>query len=372
MQKIRKTALFFGFFVIFLLLSVFLFMQQAQFGKTPAGGRLALVKQSPNFRDGKFQNLSHTPDLTEGVSYYAVTKEFFFGKNPRSKPIGTMPSKKTDLRGLAKQEMVLVWFGHSSYFMQIDGKTILVDPVFSGSASPVSFTTPSFAGTDVYTTDDFPEIDYLFISHDHYDHLDYKTIVALKPKVKQVVCGLGVGQHFEYWGYDKDKIIEKDWFQDVKLTDGFSVAVVPARHFSGRGFARNQSLWVSFVLQTPTKKIFIGGDSGYDTHFASIGKQFGSFDLAILECGQYDKSWKYIHLMPEEVVQAAQDLQAKRLFPVHWGKFVLGNHAWDEPIIRVSAAANSQNMPLLTPMIGEKVNLQDSLQIFEKWWEQVK
>lgn len=372
MQKIRKIVLFFGLFLIFLSLSIFLFMQQAQFGKNPADSRLALVKQSPNFKKGKFQNLSHTPDLTEGVSYYAVMKEFFFGKNPRSKPIDTIPSKKTDLKGLAKAEMVLVWFGHSSYFMQIDGKTILVDPVLSGNASPVSFTTSSFAGTDVYTTDDFPEIDYLFISHDHYDHLDYKTILALKPKIKQVICGLGVGQHFEYWGYDKDKIVEKDWFQDAKLADDFAVTVVPARHFSGRGFVGNQSLWVSFVLQTPTKKIFIGGDSGYDTHFATIGKQFGSFDLVILECGQYDKSWKYIHLMPEEVVQAAQDLRAKRLFPVHWGKFVLGNHAWDEPIIRVSAAANAQNMPLLTPMIGEKVDMQDSMQVFEKWWEQVK
>lgn len=372
MKKLKKIAYFFITFFVLLSITIFIFMQQAQFGKQPSGSRLELIKKSPNFRDGSFQNLSVTPDLTEGVSYYTVMKEFFFTKSPRQKPSQTLPSKKTDLKNLKPDENILVWFGHSSYFMQIDGKKILVDPVFSGSASPIKFTTPSFAGSDVYTPEDFPEIDYLFISHDHYDHLDYETIIALKPKIKQVITGLGVGEHFEYWGYDKEKIIEKDWQQEVTLTDGFVVNFVPARHFSGRALKRNQSVWVSFVLQTPTQKIFIGGDSGYDTHFAEIGKKFGEFDLAILECGQYDKSWKYIHLMPEEVVQAAQDLRAKRLLPVHWGKFVLGNHAWDEPIIRVSAAAKTQKMPLVTPFIGEKVNLADSAQVFEEWWQKVK
>jgi L-ascorbate metabolism protein UlaG (beta-lactamase superfamily) len=166
-------------------------------------------------------------------------------------------------------------------------------------------------------------------------------------------------------------IIEKDWNENVNLTDGFSVTVTPARHFSGRGFKRNTALWVSFVLQTPAHKIYLGGDSGYDDHFKTIGNNHGPFDLAILECGQYDKNWKYIHMMPEEVVQAAQELNTKKLLAVHWGKFALGNHAWDEPAIRVFKAAQERQVNLLTPMIGERVNIDDQSQVFSAWWEKI-
>jgi L-ascorbate metabolism protein UlaG (beta-lactamase superfamily) len=352
-------------------IAVFIFIRQPQFGKQPSGERLERVKKSPNYRDGKFQNLHHTPDLAEGVSYYKVMKEFFFDKSKRSEPTDTLPSKKVDLLSINHAENVLVWFGHSSYFMQIDGKKILVDPVLSGAASPIKFTTPSYAGANVYTADDFPVIDYLFISHDHWDHIDYETLLKLKPKVKQVICGLGVGEHFEYWGYNNASIVEKDWNENVLLDSGFSVVVTPARHFSGRGFQRNQSLWVSFVLKTPTMKIYIGGDSGYDTFFETIGSEHGPFDLAILECGQYHPNWKYIHMMPEEAVQAATDLKAKKLFPVHWSKFTLAQHAWDAPILRVTAEGKKRGFPMLTPMIGEKVDLKDSVE-YPAWWQGVK
>jgi L-ascorbate metabolism protein UlaG (beta-lactamase superfamily) len=125
---------------------------------------------------------------------------------------------------------------------------------------------------------------------------------------------------------------------------------------------------MSFVLQTPSIKLFLGGDSGYDDHFARIGNEYGPFDLAILECGQYNPNWKYIHMMPEETVQAAIDLKAKRLLPVHWSKFSLSIHDWDEPIKRISAEAASKQMPLLHPMIGEPVDL-DNPGPFKKWWE---
>ncbi len=347
---------------------IMLFLEQPQFGKHPTGARLERIKQSPHFKDGKFQNQTHTPDLAEGVSYYQVMKEFFFGKSSRNVPTVVLPSQKADLLALPKDEDVLVWFGHSSYFIQLDGKRILVDPVFSGSASPVKFTTPSFKGSDVYTVDDIPAIDYLLISHDHWDHLDYQTVTKLKPKVKQVITGLGTGAHLEYWGYAPGQIIEKDWYEEVPLEDGFVLHTTPGRHFSGRGLKRNQSLWTSFVLKTPSMRIFIGGDSGYDTHFKTIGQQYGPFDLAILECGQYNAYWKYIHMMPEEVVQAAQDLGAKKLFPVHWAKFSLALHAWDEPIIRVAAEAHRKKMPLLHPMIGERVFLKKEA-TYSNWWE---
>lgn len=355
-----------------LVMAVVLFLQTARFGSAPEADRLTRIQQSPNYKNGQFQNLSHTPDLAEGVSYYTVFSEFFFNKSKRDKPVLPLPSQKTDLLHLDPKENIIVWFGHSSYFMQLDGKTFLADPVFCGSASPVDFTTKAFAGADVYTVDDMPHIDYLFISHDHWDHLDYETVTRLKPKTGKIITGLGTGAHFELWGFDAAMIHEKDWNEEINLGDCFTVNTTPARHFSGRGIKRNRAIWMSFVLTTPTQKIYIGGDSGYDAHFKAIGDKFGPFDLAILECGQYNEYWRYIHMMPEEVVTAAQDLKAKTLMPVHWAKFSLGLHDWDEPIKRVTAAAKKQNMPLLTPMIGEKVNLNDASQVYKKWWEGVQ
>lgn len=310
--------------------------------------------------------------MSEGVGFFTVLKEFLFYKNKSVKPVDTIPSIKTDLLNLDPAKDILVWFGHSSYFMQIDKKRILVDPVFSGAASPLSFNIKAFKGTDIYTTDDIPEIDFLFISHDHWDHLDYKTVLELKPKIKKIICAPGVGAHLEFWGFDKNNIIEKDWNETIDLGEGFVVNTAPGRHFSGRGFARNKSLWTSFILKTPTLKIFIGGDSGYDTHFAEIGKKFGPFDLAILENGQYNKNWKYIHMQPAEVLQAAKDLQAKRLFPVHNSKFALALHSWDEPLKKITELNNQANLTLATPMIGEPINLKDGSQKFSKWWKGVK
>jgi L-ascorbate metabolism protein UlaG (beta-lactamase superfamily) len=335
---------------------IFTYVQQPKFGKAPDAERLIKIKKSPNFKKGKFQNINHTPDLAEGVSYFTVLKDFLFNKSSRNIPSHIIPSQKTDLLNIDPNKNVLVWFGHSSYFMQVDGKKILVDPVFSGSASPIKFTTKSFRGTDIYTTDDMPEIDYLFITHDHWDHLDYETVVKLQPKVKKVITGLGVGAHLQYWGYI-NKIIEKDWNEEIMLAPGFIVNTTPARHFSGRDFKRNRSLWMSFVLKTPTMKIFIGGDSGYDTHFKNIGDRFGPFDLAILECGQYNEYWKYIHMMPEEVIQAGVDLNATKILPVHWSKFSLSLHAWDEPIIRITAESQRRNVPVISTIIGAAVDL---------------
>lgn len=354
--------------LILIPLSVWLFMQHPQFGKLPSGERLERVKASPNYRNGSFQNIHHTPNLAEGVSMFTVMWKFFFERRVNGKPADVLPSTKTDLLGLDRDKNILVWFGHSSYFMQVDGKKILVDPVFSGAASPVSFTTKAFRGSDIYTVDDFPQIDYLFITHDHWDHLDYKTVVQLKPKVRQVITGLGTGAHLEYWGYHKDRIIERDWNEEIVLDKGFIVHTASARHFAGRTFKRNTSLWMSFVLQTPSMKLYIGGDSGYDTHFAEIGNQYGPFDIAILECGQYSPYWKYIHMMPEETVQAGIDLKAKIVFPVHWAKFSLSLSEWDDSIKRVTAEAQKKGVPLVHPIIGEEVNLNDPLRS-ARWWE---
>lgn len=356
--------------ILFLTLATVIFMQTDKFGKHPSGARLARIKKSPHYKDGAFQNLSPTPMISEDANYTSLMIGFFFKRV--KKPGGTLPSKKTDLKTLNPNENVIIWIGHSTYFMQLDGKKILVDPVLSGSASPLPFTTRAFAGSDIYTTDEIPEIDYLFLTHDHWDHMDHTTLVKLRPKIKKVICGLGNGAHLELWGFDGATIHEEDWHTRINLEDGFTVHVTPARHFSGRGFKRNQTLWVSYVLTTPTTNIYIGGDSGYDTHFAEIGKTFGPFNVVLLENGQYDKQWKYIHMMPHEVIRAAEDLQAKALLPVHSGKFTLGNHAWDEPLSKITQLPKASGLRMLTPMIGEAVNVNDSMQRFGKWWEGVK
>jgi len=368
------TMSIFLFITAVLAFSTFFFMKHDKFGKAPAGESLDQISGSSNFEEGSFRNLSNTPDLSEGHSYFSVLKDQFFVKHPRTAPKDVIPSEKTNLFELPEDENVLVWFGHSSYFIQLDGVKILVDPVFSGNASPIPGTVKSFKGTERYSVEDIPEIDYLIISHDHYDHLDYKTIKALRDKVTNVVCGLGVGSHFEQWGYSSDIIKEQDWHQTIEVDSSFSIHTLPARHFSGRGFARKNTLWASYLIESPSMKIYVGGDSGYDSFFKEIGTRFGSIDLVILDNGQYNDAWKEIHMHPDQVIQAANDLNAQRLFPVHSSKYVLAMHPWDEPLKEV-ARLNQQSVnpiPLFTPVIGTKVHLNDSTFEFSPWWESVE
>lgn len=349
----------------------FYFLNLPMFGKAPNGARLERLKQSPNYKDGKFQNIHFTPTLTEGYSMLGVIYEQLFGKFPDRIPKNPIPSVKINLKNLNLNENLLVWFGHSSYFLQLDEKKFLVDPVFSGNASPIPGSVKAFKGSNEYQAEDLPEIDYLLISHDHYDHLDYPTIIKLKGKVSTIICGLGVGAHFEHWGFDPKQIIEKDWYETEILADGIKIHTTPARHFSGRGFVRNNTLWLSFVLETPSHKLFLGGDSGYDTHFAEIGKKYGPFDLAILENGQYNLAWEAIHTLPDQFVKAAAELNAKRVMPVHSSKFALAQHAWYEPLNDVSNFYKKGNYDydLIIPMIGETVAIDDAGQVFSDWWK---
>lgn len=298
-----------------------------------------------------------------------VMFRFLFGKNGHAKPQQNFKFTKTDLKNLDPNQNIYVWMGHSSYFIQIDGKKILVDPVFSGNASPVNFSTKAFDGADLYSAEDIPELDYLIISHDHWDHLDYETVKKLHPKVKQVITGLGTGEHLEYWNYDPKKIIELDWGENFDLGNGFKVYAETARHFSGRTFKRNQAIWASFVFETPKRIIYIGGDSGFDDHFEKIGNKYGGFDLAILENGQYNKDWRYIHMMPEEFLIAAKNLRTKRVIAVHNSKFELALHSWKEPLEKITTLNEKENQRLITPKIGEMVHWEDDAKVYEKWWK---
>ena len=256
--------------------------------------------------------------------------------------------------------------------MQLEGKSFLVDPVLTDNASPIYGTNISFLGANTYTTEQIPVIDYLIITHDHYDHLEYTSFKNLKEKVAKIICPLGVGSHLEYWGFNSKNIIELDWHEDAILEKNIQITSTPSRHFSGRGFTRNNTLWSSYVLKTAQLNLFLGGDSGYDTHFSEIGSKYGPFDLALLENGQYDYKWKYIHMFPEEVVKASADLKSKRFFPIHSSKFKLANHPWKEPLEKVKTASDSQTeTQIITPKIGEIVYLNQTNQLFTDWWKKI-
>ena len=335
-------------------------------GKLPSGKHLERLKQSPNYKRGAFQNLSHTPMKPDNISYWKMMREFF-KKNKDTVPPGLLPSIKTDLNKLNSTRPVIVWFGHSSYLIRIENKNFLIDPVFSGNAAPLSFMVKAFPGSNIYKPEDMPAIDYLILTHDHYDHLDFKTVRKLRSKVDKIYCSLGVSSHLKYWGFDSNNIIEMDWWETQQLENHISLTAAPARHFSGRGIKRGQTFWSSFILKTRDHNLYLGGDSGYDSHFKEIGNKYGPFDIAILEAGQYNTMWPLIHMMPEETVQAAVDLNAKALLPVHWGKFTLAMHAWNDPVKRVLDKAKELNMKVLTPKIGQPLLLDDSFQS-ESWW----
>jgi L-ascorbate metabolism protein UlaG (beta-lactamase superfamily) len=343
-------------------------MQQKSFGKLPSGARFERIRKSKQYDGSQFVNVYPTKLLAEGASYFDMAKKYF-GKGVNREPVKNLPTVKTDLYTLPIEKPSLVWFGHSSFLITINGKKIHSDPVFSDRPSPVQYAgSKSYPGTRIYSDIDFPALDLIVISHDHYDHLDYNTIVALNPKTKMFCVPIGVGAHLTHWGIPENKIREFDWWEGDTVADGIELICTPARHFSGRGFRSNKTLWASYVLKAGGYSIFIGGDSGYDDSFKKIGQEYGPFDLAMLECGQYDKQWPDIHMMPEQTVQASLDLKAKVLLPVHWAKFTLALHTWTDPIERATAHAEKLGAILTTPKIGEPIYLEGTFPS-SKWWE---
>lgn len=352
--------------VVFIFVAfVFIVLNRPVFGSLPKGDRLKKIRNAGNYNKNSLHNLSFTPMKPEGVSYWDMIKGML-KKNENKRPKKPMPSIKPNFTFNGKS--TITWFGHSSYLIQIEGKNILVDPVFSERTSPFTFLgSKNFEGTDIVKPEDFPELDVVLITHDHYDHLDYPTILKLKDKTKLFITAIGVGAHLEYWDIPSEKIIELSWGEEAFPLPNFKFTATPARHFTGRRFKRNQTLWSSFVLETANCKLFLGGDSGYDTHFKEIGDQYGPFDLAILECGQYNAYWPYIHMFPEETVKATQDLQAKVLLPVHWGKFTLAMHSWDDSVNRVVMQAKLDRVQITTPMLGERILLAEHYPN-TTWW----
>lgn len=314
------------------------------------------MAQSAKYYKGKFFNQVPTPMNPEDSSMWDALWQLLRGI-PNRRPDQPVPTKtfKKSFLDQKKNKNRFIWFGHSSFLLLIDDIRILVDPVFSKSASPVPFIGPKpFAYSNPFTADQFTEIDVVLISHDHFDHLDKSTIQKIHQKVQLFLTPLGVGKYLKKWGVSPEKVHELDWSMEHSFNGNIKFIAQSGRHFSGRGmWNRMSTLWCSWIIETGEQKIFYSGDSGYGPHYKEIGEKYGPFDLAFLECGQYNENWPLIHMMPEETVQAAIDTQSRTFVPVHWGKFAISLHAWEEPLTRVKKEAESKNQNILLPGFGE-------------------
>lgn len=341
-----------------------------RFGASPEGERLKTIEQSPHYSNGEFYNIEPTTVLIEGESKWGIMWDNMVNPGENLSPEQKVPTKKTDLRQLPANEDSVVWLGHSSYFLKLSTLNILLDPVMSDYASPIPGVIKAFNGTSNYSVADLPDIDLLFISHDHWDHLDYNTISSLKGRVKRFIVPLGVGAHLSEWGVQPERIIERDWFGEYKISDDVTSYIVPSRHYSGRAFSQNKTLWGGIVFSTSKRKLFFSGDSGYGSHFKEIAKRYGPFDLVALDMGQYDPRWPDIHMTPAQAAMTAAELNTKALLPAHVARFSLAQHAWNQPLDQIITESKKYDYRILTPEIGERVRLDDiSIQAFYRWWD---
>jgi len=351
-----------------------LFVRQEKFGRAPSGARLERIKASPHYVDGQFVCLEPVDAMMDDLpeeekpNRLETLYRVLFGGDDGRVPKEAIPSNKTDLHAIPREQDVAVWMGHSTFYLQVGGRRILVDPVFSAYGSPIFFINRAFRGSNVYTAADIPTLDVLLMTHDHWDHLDYDTVMALKPKVKEIICPLGVGEFFEQWGFDLAHLHEEDWDTDIALTDDFHIHILPSQHFSGRFLTRNNTQWCGFAVITPERRIYISGDGGYGKHFKDIGARFDGFDLAMMENGQYNMQWHAIHMLPNETAQAAEDVRARFVLPAHSGKFALALHTWQEPYAELLKESAGRPYRMVTPRIGETVDMEQPAD-FPRWWE---
>lgn len=297
-----------------------------------------------------------------------VLKEVLFDSENR-RPKAKLPQIKPDFESFISKsdKLKFIWFGHSTLLLNTDNQNILIDPVFSENAAPFSFMVKRFQAP-VISLEVLPKIDTILISHNHYDHLDKKTIKFFKNTSTKFIVPLGVKNILIKWGIDEDKVTELDWYHSTKQGQ-IKFTATPAKHFSGRSlWDRNKTLWASWVIEGNSEKIFYSGDSGYGKHFKDIGEYFNGFDIAFIENGQYNEKWSDIHMMPNETVQAAIDLDAKVFVPIHWGMFDLSLHKWYEPIENSYSLAKEKKVPIIAPKLG-KILTNEVHDESDLWWK---
>ena len=342
-----------------------------QFGGKATEEMIQRYSQSPNWQNDKFMNLEET---SMAFHWQALPKFLYKqfcdtkGREPNS-PIPVLPFDQEAFQAPSDKAKI-IWYGHSVILMRINGKTILIDPMFGPNAAPVApFKIKRFSKNSLDIIDQLPPIDLLLLTHDHYDHLDLDSMERLIPKTSQYYVALGCGRHLEKWGVEASNIQEFDWWDHARF-EGIDITFTPTRHFSGRGLKdRDKSIWGGWTFKTDNEKIYFSGDGGYGKHFREVRERLGPFDFGIMECGQYNESWHQIHMYPEEAIQAAIDAGVPKVMAVHWAGFTLAQHTWTDPIERFTNAAQKGSLPVSTPRIGELFSVGDSIE--NPWWEEL-
>jgi L-ascorbate metabolism protein UlaG (beta-lactamase superfamily) len=361
----RRTKVFLTLAV--LLVAIVLVLLQStewlvSFGGRPEGARLERIRRSPQYRNGRFENAQRAPLTT--VSNREMLRRQFFGEEQRE-PLRPIPIVRA--RPPHSSPLRATWLGWSSVLVEIDGRHVLTDPVWSERCSPSTLVGPKRFHAPPIALDALPHIDAVVISHDHYDHLDMPVVRALAAKGTRFAVPLGIGAHLERWGVAPRQIVELDWNESADI-NGLRITATPSRHYSGRNpRLKDKTLWASWVVQGPAHRFFFSGDTGYFDGFKRIGQEHGPFDLALIKIGAYDESWASIHLNPEEAVQAHLDLGGRVMLPIHWATFNLGFHAWREPPDRTVAAAQKAGVTLVVPRPGQAIDPASPPPI-EPWW----
>lgn len=377
MRMIKKGLKLLGIaavaLIVLLIATSTVFMNVSpQFGGVTTKAQKQQFTQSAHFKDGIFENTVPTALDIGFANTVRILYDFMFKDRLGLEPDSPLPVLKIDSLQIIQKPPALkrlTWFGHSACLLEMEGKIIFFDPMLGESLGPLPLLGPKRYSKELpITIESLPYVDAVVLSHDHYDHLDYESIIKLKDKVGRFYVPLGVSAHLIKWGIHADRITELDWGEESSA-DGFTFICTPARHFSGRGlFDRFSTLWASWIVKTDNSNVYFSGDSGYGPHFKEIGNQYGPFDFVMVECGQYNTLWQDIHMMPEQTVQAAIDLKGKLMMPIHWGAFTLAMHTWVDPIDRVTLAAQEKLVPITTPRIGEPVLLQQQTFPQSKWW----
>ncbi len=364
---LKKILIIFLIAIMTLSLATVIFLRVwIPFGGRPSDDDLEYyAEHAQNFSDGKFLNYDGYSEKSPGYVDEYSDMDTGKGKRPKDELPVYEPSFPDDP---GKDDLTITWLGHSSIFLQIDGKNILFDPVFNTVTSPVGIFGPQRFSEMPMDVEDLPEIDIMIVTHDHSDHLDYKTVKNVDKKVKKYFMPLGVENHFERWGISDDKVQRFAWWEETTVGD-LTVACTPSQHNSGRSLDDAYStLWSSWVIMNDEYKIFESGDTGYGEHFKDIHEKYGDFDFVMTDGSQYNVGWHQVHMFPEESVRAAEDLGASYAMLMHWGAFVLSDHPWDEPPERYCRAAEKEGLDIVTPHIGETIFWEDREDYNDRWW----
>ena len=352
-----------------------------QFGAIPKGRHLDIAKQSPQWHEERAIFVNRRPDILDTMNVGSRFWSDPFGKDEpnflfndhQTKPEGPLPEERNpDLVAFSQstEAVKFIWLGHSTILLSIDGKVVLIDPIFSSHAAPVKIAAQRFQ-PPALSLDQLPEIDYIIISHDHYDHLDMETVKHFIGQDISFLAPLGVGAHLRHWGIAPESITELDWWDEASFDD-LTFAATPSQHFSGRigVMHNNKTLWASWVIKGKDDNIFFSGDSGYDTHYQEIGDRYGPFDIVFMENGQYNEGWQAVHNLPDKAVRGFQELKGTYLVPVHWGMFDLSVHNWFDPPNEITKLSKAYDINLITPRLGQLIDMQDP-PLFDQWWLEV-